>query len=129
MATKKYLDLTGLSRFKDKITALIPTTLSGLSDDSTHRLVTDTEKSTWGAKGTYSKPSGGIPKTDLDSSVQTSLGKADTAIQSHQDITGKEDKTNKVTTISSSSTNTEYPSALAVYNLFNSIVNGNEVRY
>ena len=29
----------------------------------------------------YQLPSGGIPKTDLDSSVQTSLGKADTAIQ------------------------------------------------
>ena len=29
----------------------------------------------------YSKPSGGIPKTDLSSDVQTSLGKADTAIQ------------------------------------------------
>ena len=33
-------------------------------------------------KGTYSKPSGGIPKTDLASAVQTSLGKADTALQS-----------------------------------------------
>ena len=32
--------------------------------------------------GTYSKPSGGIPKTDLASAVQTSLGKADTALQS-----------------------------------------------
>lgn len=31
--------------------------------------------------GTYSKPLGGIPKTDLASAVQTSLGKADTAIQ------------------------------------------------
>ena len=29
-------------------------------------------------KGTYSKPSGGIPKTDLASDVQTSLEKADT---------------------------------------------------
>lgn len=33
--------------------------------------------------GTYSKPSGGIPKSDLASSVQTSLGKADTALQSY----------------------------------------------
>lgn len=33
-----------------------------------------------GAK--YSKPSGGIPKTDLASAVQTSLGLADTAVQS-----------------------------------------------
>ena len=30
--------------------------------------------------GAYTKPSGGIPKTDLASAVQTSLGKADGAI-------------------------------------------------
>ena len=32
--------------------------------------------------GTYSKPSGGIPSTDMTEAVQTSLGKADTALQS-----------------------------------------------
>lgn len=32
--------------------------------------------------GAYALPSGGIPKTDLASAVQTSLGKADTALQS-----------------------------------------------
>ena len=32
--------------------------------------------------GTYSKPAGGIPKSDLSDSVQASLGKADTALQS-----------------------------------------------
>lgn len=37
----------------------------------------------------YTKPSGGIPKTDLASAVQTSLGLADTAIQ---DVSGKQDK-------------------------------------
>lgn len=31
--------------------------------------------------GTYSKPSGGIPETDLESGVQTLLGKANTALQ------------------------------------------------
>ena len=34
-----------------------------------------------GNLGTYSKPSIGIPKSDLDTSVQASLGKADTAVQ------------------------------------------------
>lgn len=46
--------------------------------------VTETTVSNWGFTkntGTYSKPSGGIPKTDLSSDVQTSLGKADTALQ------------------------------------------------
>ena len=42
--------------------------------------------------GTYSKPLTGIPKTDFASAVQASLDKADTALQSHQDISGKVDK-------------------------------------
>lgn len=77
--------------------------------------VTESTVSGWGFtknSGTYSKPSGGIPKTDLASAVQTSLGKADSALQSsslngyatqtwvegkgyltsHQDISGKLDK-------------------------------------
>lgn len=33
--------------------------------------------------GTYSKPTTGIPKTDLAIDIQTSLGKADTALQSY----------------------------------------------
>jgi hypothetical protein len=48
--------------------------------------VTESTVSGWGFTknaGTYSKPSGGIPKTDLASAVQTSLGKADTALQSY----------------------------------------------
>lgn len=46
--------------------------------------VTESTVSNWGFTkntGTYSKPSGGIPKTDLTSAVQTSLGKADTSVQ------------------------------------------------
>lgn len=39
------------------------------------------------AEGRYSKPEGGIPKTDLAQAVQASLGKADTALQSHQKVT------------------------------------------
>lgn len=127
----------------------IPTTLSQLGDDATHRLVTDTEKGTWDAKqgaitdldtirsnasagktasdnlsghtvaknvpadakftdtvyddtaikgrvsaienkesgwdAKYVKPSAGIPLTDLASGVQTSLGKADSALQAETD--------------------------------------------
>lgn len=39
-----------------------------------------------GLAGTYSKPSSGIPKTDFAVAVQTSLDKADTALQSHQSL-------------------------------------------
>lgn len=74
----------------------------------------------------YIKPSTGIPLADLASSVQTALGKADTALQehqslqgyateqwvnnkgyltSHQDISGKADKSSTVSTIAYDSTN------------------------
>lgn len=45
--------------------------------------------------GAYVKPSGGIPKSDLASSVQTSLGKADTALQSAP-VTSVNNKTGAV---------------------------------
>ena len=85
-------------------TAVQPTTLaavatSGSYNDLTNKptipsAITETVVSNWGFTkntGTYSKPSDGIPKSDLASTVQTSLGKADTALQSHQDISGKQD--------------------------------------
>lgn len=55
---------------------------SDLVDDTnqTNKFVTTSEKQTWNNK--YDKPNSGIPKTDLASAVQTSLGKADTALQS-----------------------------------------------
>ena len=45
----------------------------------------------------YTKPGTGVPKTDLAAAVQTSLGRADTALQQHQDISGKADKVTEVT--------------------------------
>lgn len=62
---------------------------SDLVDDtnSGNKFVTTSEKQTWNAKGTYSKPSGGIPKTDLETSVQTSLGKADNALPASRMVT------------------------------------------
>ena len=59
---------------------------SDLVDDtnSGNKFVTPSEKQTWNGK--YTKPNGGIPKTDLESAVQTSLGKADTALQEHQSL-------------------------------------------
>lgn len=62
----------------------VPTQLSELTDDTTHRIVTDAEKTTWNGK--YSKPSTGIPDTDLSSGVQASLALANTAIQSETSL-------------------------------------------
>lgn len=45
----------------------------------------------------YTKPDGGVPKTDMAEDVKTSLGRADTALQQHQDISGKADKVTEVT--------------------------------
>jgi hypothetical protein len=47
-------------------------------------------------------------------------------LTSHQDITGKENTSNKVTSVSSSSTNAQYPSALAVYNAIQTAIGGVE---
>ena len=41
-----------------------------------------------GGGGNYSKPDGGIPKADLAADVQTSLTKADAALQQHQSLDG-----------------------------------------
>lgn len=51
-------------------------------NDNIH--VTAEQKAAWTAK--YDKPQGGIPKSDLASAVQASLGKADTAVQAHQSL-------------------------------------------
>lgn len=51
-----------------------------------------------------------------------------TVITSHQDISGKEDKSNKVTSLSANSTDTQYPSAKCVYDYIQSL-DGDEVNY
>lgn len=91
----KILDKDGLTYYTGKVKNQLATKQSTI--DSTHKLSSDlvddtnktnlftntTEKTTWNNK--YDKPIAGIPKTDLDSSVQTSLGLADTSIQTETD--------------------------------------------
>jgi len=55
------------------------------SNKSELDLIAPGDKAKWDSK--YNKPLTGIPKTDLASDVQTSLGKADTALQEHQSLT------------------------------------------
>lgn len=75
LATKKELS-DGLNKKQDIIEDL--ESIRENASKGATALQSYTEKYT----GTYSKPSTGIPKTDLASTVQTSLGKADTALQS-----------------------------------------------
>ena len=49
-------------------------------------------------------------------------------LTSHQDISGKENISNKITSISSASTNAQYPSAKAVYDYIQAL-DAREVRY
>jgi len=65
-------------------TSDIPTALSQLSQDSTHRTVTDTEKSTWNGKQDI---------IDDLADIREGAALGATAIQEHQDISGKADKT------------------------------------
>ena len=80
----QYLDLTGLQT----VWSRIKTYIAGL--------------------GFYTKPSTGIPASDIASGVIP-------------DINGKENTSNKVTSLSSSSTDTQYPSAKCVYDLVGDI--------
>ena len=84
--------------------------------------------------GTYSKPSGGIPASDLASGVipsvpvtdvtvgGTSVVSSGTAvIPAIPDVSGKENTSNKVTSLSAQSTDTQYPSARCVYDLIGDV--------
>ena len=79
--------IASASTWNNKQNALTTTQLNAVNSGITSGKVStyDGYKSQINAK--YTKPTGGIPKTDLDSAVQTSLGKADSALQSHQTIT------------------------------------------
>ena len=68
-ADTAYQKPTGGIPKTDLAEGVIPTQLSQLSGDETHRTVTDAEKETWNGKGTYSKPTSGIPSSDLDYST------------------------------------------------------------
>lgn len=92
--------------------------LSEINEDGDYKLVTATSMSVWSGKQdaiadletirtgaasgstAYQKPNTGIPLSDMSSGVSASLALADTALQTHQDISGKVDKT---TTINSHS--------------------------
>ena len=89
LSTNDYTDAA-----KAKVDALAPVATSGNYNDLSNKPtipapITEQTVSGWGFTkntGTYSKPTGGIPKTDLANTVQASLGKADTALQEHQSL-------------------------------------------
>ena len=62
----------------------------------------------------YQKPAGGIPESDLDAAAQAKMDAGATAVQPAS-IADMEVVTNKVTSLSDESTDTQYPSAKSVY--------------
>ena len=107
---------------------------SDLVDDTnnTNKFVTASEKTTWNNKSNFSgdyndltnKPTIPIVPTNV-SAFTNDAG----YLTQHQDISGKEDKTNKVASMSASSTDTEYPSAKCVYEALQSVGGGSELEY
>ena len=76
-------DSVYLSGSKTNLTTKLSNIDSHTGNSDIH--ITSSEKTSWNNK--YDKPSSGIPKTDLASGVQTSLGKADTAWQNPSNTT------------------------------------------
>lgn len=74
---------------------LLATAQKGVDDAAAAAAAAQAAQST--AEGRYSKPDGGIPKTDLAQAVQTSLGKADTALQTVTLGSGTNNGTVKIT--------------------------------
>ena len=74
---------------------LLATAQKGVDDAAAAAAAAQAAQST--ADGKYSKPAGGIPKTDLAQAVQTSLGKADTALQTVTLGSGTNNGTVKIT--------------------------------
>lgn len=87
------LDKAGLRYLWGKITSIfakktdVPTALSQLNQDATHRVVTDTEKSTWNAKsnfsGSYNDLSNKPTIPTVPSSLPANGGNADTVDNMH----------------------------------------------
>lgn len=71
----------------------------------------------------YTTNTGTITGITMNGTSKGTSGVVDlgTVITSHQDISGKENTSNKVTSLSSSSTDTQYPSAKAVYDMIGDI--------
>ena len=59
----------------------IPTALSALSEDSTHRVVTDTEKTTWNGKSTVTIGTTGTASSTVVSYQQVGINGSNTAIK------------------------------------------------
>ena len=86
MATYKIKKKTATNGTTEEI--LLPiSSIDGLQTALDGKQASGSYATTTQVNAKYTKPSNGIPKSDLASAVQTSLGKADTAVQTESDPT------------------------------------------
>ena len=106
-----------------KNSTTIDTFTANASVDKTINITVPTDTSDLTNGAGYTTNTGTITSVKMNGSTISTSGEADlgTVITSHQDISGKEDKTNKVTSLSNSSTDTQYPSAKCVYDLIGDV--------
>lgn len=111
-----------------------PSYISEFNTDTTHRVVTDTQITTWNNKqDTISDLSTIRTNAQLATTALQSFTEADPTVPTHvknitqndisawNSVSTKENPANKVTSITSSSTDTEYPSAKAVQTKFEAL--------
>lgn len=97
----------------------IPTKTSDLTNDS--GFLTAHQDISGKADKVASATNGNFAGLDSNGNLIDSGHKASDFLTQHQDISGKENTTNKVTSLSSSSTDTQYPSAKCVYDLVGNV--------
>ena len=101
------------------LTSAPVTSVNGQTGAVSLSIPTESTVSGWG----FTKNAGTITGVTMNGASKGTSGVVDlgTVITAHQDISGKENTSNKVTSLSSSSTDTEYPSAKCVYDLVGDI--------
>lgn len=137
--TNKFVTASDKTTWNAKQNALTQTQLDAVNSGVTSATVSQVATNTTNIAAKYTKPSGGIPKTDLAQGVQDSLGLADSALQSinSSDVTTALGYTpynstnpNGYTKVESSSTNGNIKingSETTVYTLPNNIATTSDV--
>lgn len=99
-------------------------TISSVPSASSATPLSDTQNGGVGTGTTWARSDHTHPKSSIYAEASHTHPQY---LTSHQDITGKEDKSNKVTSLSSSNTDTQYPSAKAVYDAVNGFITSSQI--
>lgn len=97
---------------------------SSITPLTSHQSLSGYATQDWVNKKGYTTNTGTITGITMNGASKGTSGVVDlgTVLTSHQDISGKENTSNKVVSISSSSTTTQYTSAKAVYDILPKVI-------